>query len=111
MSFKTMLNKVCDIEHLSLSSQTANGQRIEEWREVYSDIPCRLRTRKAGEKRFSSPEYQHADYSLYMDYIKLPKGRLRVKINGEYYLVGGRLCMGGAEKYFCLYLEEKLQCT
>lgn len=105
-----MLNKVCDIEHLSLSSQSASGERLKEWQIVHSDIPCRLRTRNAGEKRFIAPEYQHANYSLYLEYLTLPKGRLRVKINGAYYLVGGRLNMGGAEKYLCLYLEEKIQC-
>lgn len=107
MSFKNLLNKTCDIEVLSFNGQLQGGQRKEVYTTFASALPCRLRTRNAAEKNFSSPEYQHAAYSLYLEYLALPKGRLRVKIGSSYYPVSGCLNMGGAERFLCLYLEKR----
>lgn len=107
MSFKNLLNQTCDIEVLSFDGQLEGGQRKEVYTVFAAALPCRLRVRNATEKRFSSPEYQQAAYSLYLQYLLLPKGRLRVKIGNNYYPVSGRLNMGGAERFLCLYLEKK----
>lgn len=111
MSFKTLLNRICDIELLCLGAADSFGSRAEEWQNICSSLPCRLRTRNAGEKRFASPEYQYATHSLYLEYLKLPKGRLRVKTGGIYYEVCGGIELGGAQKYLCLYLERKTSCA
>lgn len=111
MSFKALLNRVCDIEKLSLDSADTYGERAESWEILKSDIPCRLRTRSAGEKYYSSPEYQYATHSLYLEYLTLPKGRIRAKIGGVYYDITGRIELGGAKKYLCLYLERKSACS
>lgn len=110
MSFKALLNRVCDIEKLSLGSVDAYGSRSETWETLKREVPCRLRTRSAGEKHYSSPEYQYATHSLYLEYLSLPQGRLRAKIGGFYYDITGRIELGGAKKYLCLYLERKTVC-
>ena len=107
MSFKHLLNKTCDIEVLSFNGQFEGGQRKEVYTVFAAALPCRLRTRNTTEKRLSSPQYQQAAYSLYLEYLPLPKGSLRVKIGNSYYLVSGRLNMGGTERFLCLYLEKK----
>ncbi len=111
MSFKALLNRVCDIEKLSLGSADAYGSRGETWTLLKSEAPCRLRTRSACEKHYSSPEYQYATHSLYLEYLDLPKGRLRAKIGGVYYDITGRIELGGAKRYLCLYLERKSACS
>ena len=107
MSIKSLLNKTCDIEVMSFNGQYEDGQHREVYSTFAAALPCRLRVRNSAEKHFSSPEYQHAAYSLYLEYLPLPKGRLRVKIGSNYYPVSGRLNMGGEERLLCLYLEEK----
>ncbi|MDD6173657.1 MAG: hypothetical protein ACI352_04370 [Elusimicrobiaceae bacterium] len=111
MSFKCLLNRTCDIELISLASPDNFGGRTEESKTLFTSLPCRLRTRNAGEKRYSSPEYQYATHSLYLEYVKLPKGRLRIKTGSVYYDVCGRIELGGAQKYLCLYLERKTVCA
>ncbi len=111
MSFKSLLNRTCDIELVSFGVCDGFGGRTEEKQTLFTALPCRLRTRNSGEKRYSSPEYQYATHSLYLEYVKLPKGRLRVKTGGLYYEVCGRIELGGAQKYLCLYLERKTACA
>ena len=107
MSFKSMLNKVCDIEISSLSATVPDGGQRQNWAALYSGAPCRLRSRAVSERRYGDVNYQKATHALYTAAKKFPKKAvLRVLCEGKYYDVVGRLDLGGADKYLCLYLER-----
>lgn len=106
MSFKSLLNKTCDIEVLSFESCLITGQKIESWSVLFTAVPCRLRSRAVSERKYSDPEYQKSTHALYIPCRKFAKKTLRIVLEGEVYSVVGHIDMGGKDKYLCLYIER-----
>jgi len=107
MSFRSMLNKTCDIEEQTLTTANGDGEQLQTWQPLYEGVRCRLRSRAVSERRYGPVNYQKATHALYTAAKKFPKKAvLRVLCEGKYYDVVGRLDLGGADKYLCLYLER-----
>lgn len=105
MSFKSLLNKVCDIELISFSPD-ASGAQNPSYAKLHANIPCRLRTRSTWERRYGDPAYQKSTHSLYMAFLNLTPSTIRVVLENEAYNVTGAADLGGAQRYLCLYLER-----
>jgi len=107
MSFKSMLNKLCDIEMSTLSNVAPHGRQHQKWVALVRNVPCRLRGRNVSERRYGDVNYQKATHALYTMTRKFTAGTiLRIVCEGRYYDVIGRLDLGGADKYLCFYLER-----
>jgi len=107
MSFNSLLNKTCDIEYCQRTCDAA-GQSIESWQSLHSALACRLRTRSVSERRYGSPAYQEAQAALYLRAFSYScaLSDMRVNFEGKVYDIVGKINMGGADKYFCLYLRR-----
>lgn len=105
MSFKSLLNTVCDIELISLSV-SAQGEQQESYTKLYTSVPCRLRARSVWERRYSDPAYQKSTHSLYLESLNITAGKVRIVMENVPYNVVGVTDMGGAGRYQCLYLER-----
>ncbi len=105
MSFKSLLNKVCDIELISLSV-SPQGEQQESYTKLYNALPCRLRARSVWERRYGDPAYQKSTHSLYLEGINITAGKVRIVMENAPYNVVGVTDMGGAGRYLCLYLER-----
>jgi len=107
MSFRSMLNKVCDIEEQSLYTSAADGEQQQTWQPLYTGVPCRLRARAVSERKYGPASYQKATHALYTENKKFKKGAvLRVVLDDYFYEVSGRINLGGEDKYLCLYVER-----
>ena len=71
MSFKSLLNKTCDIELISSAASQA-GEQAESYSKLFSSLPCRLRARSVWERRYSEPAYQKSTHTLYIAFVNIP---------------------------------------
>ena len=107
MSIKTLLNQTCTIKKVSYNQNANTGAQETILTTLYSNVPCRFRTRTLGEYKNSSLEYAKATHSIYIEYKSNLAGNiLEVEILGRTFSVIGRINMGGANKLLCLLCKE-----
>ena len=108
MSLKTLLNKTCQVNQITYTQASANGQQTVISTILETSLPCRLRARAVNERKYSMPAYTLATHSIYVPAKSSLYGKkLSVVIDGNTYDVIGLINMGGEDRLFCLYAERR----
>ena len=106
MTFRSLLNALCDIEQATPATDAASGQPQSLWQTVRAAVPCRLRWRSQEERSAGPSEYRETDYTAYLCAPAPTEDTQRLRAGSRLFRIAGVQNMGAAGKYFAVYLKE-----